>query len=89
MDVSHPDSPSYGKHWSATQVAEHFAPSQDTIDAVRAWLAEEGVHPDRIRLSFAKNWIEFNATATEAEALIQAEYQVYKHRQTGHTHVGE
>lgn len=89
MEVSHPESASYGKHWSASQVAKHFAPTDETIDAVRGWLTEEGIHPDRINLSVAKNWIEFNATAEEAEALLRAEYQVYRHHQTGHVHVGK
>jgi tripeptidyl-peptidase-1 len=34
MDVSHPTSPNFGRHWTATQVAEMFAPSRDTVAAV-------------------------------------------------------
>lgn len=34
MDVSHPDSENYGKHWSAKEVAEMFAPSEETVSSV-------------------------------------------------------
>ncbi|OAA60408.1 protease s8 tripeptidyl peptidase [Niveomyces insectorum RCEF 264] len=77
-DVSHPDSPNYGRHWTAEQVADMFAPAPAAIDAVLAWLAEDGgLGPDRVRLSRGRNWVLFNATVAEAEALFQTEYHVY------------
>lgn len=45
MDVSHPQSPNYGRHWKAEDVHEMYAPSSDAVDAVRAWLQDSGV-PD-------------------------------------------
>lgn len=48
MDVSHPESDKYGRHWSAEDVANAFALSKDTSDAVKAWLASTGIHDDRI-----------------------------------------
>ncbi|KAF7975943.1 hypothetical protein HWV62_8231 [Athelia sp. TMB] len=85
-DVSHPNSPNYGKHWSAHEVAEKFAPSSDTIETVRAWLMQSGIGPERIRLTKAKTWIEVDATVEEAEALLNTEYHVYKHA-SGKEHV--
>ena len=85
-DVSHPDSPNYGKHWSAHEVAEKFAPSSDTIETVKAWLMQSGIDPERIRLTKAKTWIEVDATVAEAEALLNTEYHVYKH-DSGMEHV--
>lgn len=35
MDVSHPSSKNYGKHLSATEVHELFAPAQETVSAVK------------------------------------------------------
>lgn len=40
-----------GKHWTAEQVANTFAPHQETKDAVTDWLIESGI--DRSRLSFS------------------------------------
>ncbi|KAH7913799.1 peptidase S8/S53 domain-containing protein [Hygrophoropsis aurantiaca] len=79
-DVSHPDSPNYGQHWTAEQVVERFAPGNDTIDAVRNWLVDSGIAPERVQLSPGKGWIRvLNATVAEAEDLLRAEYYVYTH----------
>ncbi|KAH7913546.1 peptidase S8/S53 domain-containing protein [Hygrophoropsis aurantiaca] len=86
-DVSHPDSPNYSQHWTADQVAEKFAPANDTIDAVRAWLMASGIDSNRIQLSPGKGWMHVaNSTTAEAEKLLRAEYYVYIH-DTGVEHV--
>ncbi|TDL19226.1 subtilisin-like protein [Rickenella mellea] len=79
MSVSHPESPSYGKHWSPEKVVEHFAPSDGTVEAVKNWLADVGFSADRMRLSPSKGWLEVNVTTAEAEDLLKAEYHVYEH----------
>ncbi|KAG9312226.1 peptidase S8/S53 domain-containing protein [Chiua virens] len=84
--VSHPDSPNYGKHWSATEVASTFAPSRASVDAVRDWLLESGIEAHRIKLSASGGWLEFKATVQEAEDLLHTNYNVYGH-DTGAEHV--
>lgn len=79
MAVSHPSSPTYGRHFSAAEVVDTFAPSDDTIAAVTNWLTEAGLHRDRLRLSASKGWISVNATVAEIEDLLDTEYQVYTH----------
>lgn len=79
MSVAHPESPTYGQHWSPEQVASHFAPSEASISGVKSWLSDTGFHPDRIRISPSKGWIEVNATVAEVEDLLDAEYYVYTH----------
>ena len=86
-DVSHPESPNYGKHWSKQQIVETFAPTRETIDAVRGWLESEGISAERIRMSHARNWISFNATVREVERLLKTEYHTYKHATHGQSHV--
>ncbi|KZT04003.1 subtilisin-like protein [Laetiporus sulphureus 93-53] len=78
MDVSHPESPNYGKHWSSTKVAETFRPSKETVDTVRAWLIENGLEDDRVKLSFGGGWLKANVTIAEAERLLGTEYYVYQ-----------
>ncbi|KAJ7762293.1 subtilisin-like protein [Mycena maculata] len=85
-DVSHPDSPNYGDHWTAAQVAKTFAPSDETVETVKAWLISSGLSPDRLRVSPTKGWLEVNATVQEAEDLLLAEYHVYTH-DSGKEHV--
>ncbi|KAG9312210.1 peptidase S8/S53 domain-containing protein [Chiua virens] len=85
-DVSHPDSPNYGKHWSAAKVASTFAPSRTSVDAVRDWLLESGIEAHRIKLSPSGGWLEFKATVQEAEELLHTSYDVYGH-ETGTEHI--
>ncbi len=87
MDVSHPASPNYGKHWSAKQIAETFAPSQDTVNSVLSWLAEHGISGGRVKQSQSLNWLHADVTVSEAEDLLNTQYFEYKHRTTGQAHV--
>ncbi|KAJ6586409.1 peptidase S8/S53 domain-containing protein, partial [Mycena vulgaris] len=84
--VSEPESPSYGKHWSPEQVAQVFAPADETRAAVTAWLADAGFAPERLRLSRNKAWIHVDdASVGEVETLLGAEYHVYTH-ESGEEH---
>ena len=87
-DVSHPKSPSYGKHWTAGDIARTFAPSDETVDAIRNWLIASGIGEERIVLTRTKGWIQVDATVQEAEQLMNTEYNVYTHI-SGKEHVGE
>ncbi|KAJ7093316.1 subtilisin-like protein [Mycena belliarum] len=87
-EVAHPESSSYGKHWTAQQVADKFAPTAETIDAVIGWLVDGGFEKERVRVSGSRIWIELNSTVAEAEKLLNTEYHVYQHEETGKKHVG-
>lgn len=43
MDVSHPSSLNYGRHWSSEDVHAMYAPSSEAVDAVRGWLQDAGI----------------------------------------------
>ncbi len=79
MSVAHPDSSTYGQHWSAERVAKHFAPSEVTVSTVKSWLIDAGFHPDHLHFSRSKGWISVKALVSEAESLLKAEYHVYTH----------
>ncbi|KAH7927947.1 subtilisin-like protein [Leucogyrophana mollusca] len=85
-DVSHPDSPNYGDHWTPDQVATKFAPTKETINTVRDWLLQSGVDPARVEVSPGKGWLHVNSTVGEVEGLLRAKYYVYVH-DTGAEHV--
>lgn len=78
LSVSHPDSPDYGKHWSADRIVNHFAPSTETVEAVVDWLMQNGIDRSRQRLSTSKSWLQVNMTVAEVEELLKAEYHVYE-----------
>ncbi|CZR58938.1 related to tripeptidyl-peptidase I [Phialocephala subalpina] len=79
MDVSHPESPNYSKHWNSEEVVEMFAPEQSTVDTVRTWLIDSGIDASRITHSDNKGWLAFDATTEEAETLLLTEYHLYGH----------
>lgn len=84
--VSNPNSGSYAQHWTPRQIADIFAPSQESVDSVSDWLAESGIDPSRIAVSDSKAWINVNATVSEVESLIKTKYHIYEHS-SGHLHV--
>ena len=79
MAVSHPESPNYGKHYTPADVVDIFAPSNETITTVTNWLVDSGFAKNRLRLSANKGWILLEATTSEVEDLLKAEYHVYSH----------
>lgn len=85
MDVSHPESPNYGNHWSPAKVAQTFRPSKDSVDTVRTWLHQSGIEPHRVKV--AGGWLTADVTVEEAEELLGTEYYVYEH-ENGATQVG-
>ena len=87
MDVSNPASPNYGKHWTAKEVAEAFAPSDVTIRSVARWLADAGITSDRVKQSPGLNWLHADIKVHEAESLLKTKYYQYTHAETGQTHV--
>ena len=83
MDVSDPRSPNYGRHWSADKVAETFAPLKETTEKVTKWLLETGIGEHRISHSQGRNWLQFDASVSEAESLFNTEYYIYEHKRDG------
>lgn len=64
-----------------------FAPSNEAVENVRAWIESAGIAPGRISQSYNKQWLQFDAHASEVEQLLQTEYYIYSHADTGSTHV--
>ena len=83
MVVSHPDSPGYGKHWSATDLVDKFKPTTQTAEDVVRWLVDSGIPRDRLALSINRGWIHFHAAAAQVEELFQTEYCVFTHEDSG------
>jgi tripeptidyl-peptidase-1 len=84
LDVSHPKSPNFGKHWTAKQIAETFAPAKDTVDAVSAWLSESGI--TGFSQSQSLTWINAKVTVEQAERLLQTSFYEYVH-ENGKSHI--
>lgn len=70
------------------EIHELFAPRKNTVDMVSAWLQDSGIAAHRISQSANKQWLQFDATTSEVEALIETEYYHYAHYATGKTNIG-
>ncbi|KAF7976404.1 hypothetical protein HWV62_6801 [Athelia sp. TMB] len=86
--ISHPDSPTFGSHMSAAEVNAAFAPSRKTLHSVVDWLAGAGISKERLRLTHNQAWVELNATAAQVEELLNTEYHLYVHAETGAEQIG-
>lgn len=51
---STPGSENYGKHMTADEVIDFFAPHESTSDAVMEWLVDSGIGEDRLAISVNK-----------------------------------
>jgi len=88
MDVAHPASPNFGKHWSAADVHGAFAPTEETMESVKAWLVAAGIASERIRHYENRAWLAFEGTVAEAEALFKTEYYEHAHTSRNELRVG-
>ena len=79
MDVAHPDSPTYGQHWTPEKVVDFFAPGESTVRSIRKWLNTSGISENKLRISPNKGWIELNVSVGTAELLLDTEYHIYEH----------
>ncbi|KKY28894.1 putative protease s8 tripeptidyl peptidase [Phaeomoniella chlamydospora] len=88
MDVSHPNSSNFGKHWTAEQVHDAFAPTEEAIQLVREWLISSGIEDRRIIHSENKGWIALEVPVETAERLFLTEYYEHEHIETGKIRIG-
>ncbi|KAF3768143.1 subtilisin-like protein [Cryphonectria parasitica EP155] len=82
-EQSNPASPRFGKHLSADEVIDLFAPSETSVAAVMDWLTASGISADRLSLSANKQWIQFDAQTHEVEDILFADFYVFTDVTTG------
>jgi tripeptidyl-peptidase-1 len=86
MDVSHPSSSNYGKHLSAEDVHDIFAPSEETLQIVKEWLLSSGIEEDEVLHFTNKGWLAVDIPAHHAEKLFATEY--YEHEFSNSMRIG-
>ncbi|KAH9923706.1 family S53 protease [Epithele typhae] len=80
-DVSTPSSANYGKHLSKAEVNELVAPTQESIDAVNAWLAENDI--TATSTTSTGSWLSFEVPVSKANELFDADFTVFTHDDSG------
>ena len=82
MDVASPISPKYGRHWTAEEVRQTFAPTAAALNDTTNWLQDSGIVPSRITRTGNGGYLTFDATIDELERLLKTEYYLYQHSHT-------
>ncbi|KAH9972912.1 family S53 protease-like protein [Russula compacta] len=85
LDVSTPSSPNYGKHLSKEEVGAFVVPKPETLAAVNAWLAENGLNGSST--SPFGDWISVQVTVGLANELFATQFSEFTHESTGETTV--
>ncbi|KAH9847188.1 family S53 protease [Lenzites betulinus] len=85
MDVSTPSSALYGQHLTKEEVEKFVAPSPDSVAAVNAWFAENGIEAKSI--SPAGDWLSFSVPVSKANELLDADFSIFTHQETGQTSI--
>ncbi|KAI0059034.1 subtilisin-like protein [Artomyces pyxidatus] len=85
-EVSDPAHPKYGAHLSKAEVAALVAPHPDTHELVHSWLAHHGIPSSSVSTTHGGDWLTVsNVPVSQADALLGASYQVYRHAETDDT----
>ena len=70
-DSAHPTSPNFGRHWTAEEVNDRFAPSDDTIQTVRDWLVSHGISDSGIVVTANKGLGRRRSACVQSRGDIQ------------------
>ena len=77
VEVSNPSHARYGQYLSASEIHDLIAPSDETINLVKEWLQEHGIHA--ATLSPTKDWLSVSLPVEKAEELLETSYSVFRH----------
>ncbi|KAH9062408.1 subtilisin-like protein [Lactarius vividus] len=84
--VSNPNHPRYGKYLSKEQVAELVSPPPKTFELVNSWLEYHGVPSSSISMTHGGTTLTLSGVSIiQANALLGASYQLYRHVETNET----
>ncbi|KAH9005248.1 subtilisin-like protein [Lactarius hatsudake] len=85
-EVSEPAHPRYRAHLTKEQVADLVAPRPETFELVNSWLEHHGISSSSISMTHGGNTLKLKGlSVTQANTLIGASYQVYRHVERGET----
>ncbi|KAG0239376.1 peptidase S8/S53 domain-containing protein [Mortierella sp. GBAus27b] len=82
-EISTPGHPNYRKFMSADELYALLDPSKESTDKVFSWLKPFGIEATQDH-----HWIKFDLTISQAQVLLQTNYNVYRNREDGKTTVG-
>ncbi|KAH9036741.1 subtilisin-like protein [Lactarius deliciosus] len=85
-EVSEPGHPRYRAYLTKEQVAELVAPRPETLELVNSWLEHHGISSSSISMTHGGNTLMLKGVSvTQANTLLGASYQLYRHVESGET----
>ncbi|KAH9023934.1 subtilisin-like protein [Lactarius hengduanensis] len=85
-EVSEPRHPRYRSYLTKEQVAELVAPRPETLELVNSWLKHHGISSSSISMTHVGNTLMLkDVPVTQANTLLGASYQLYRHIKRGET----
>ncbi|KAH9060371.1 subtilisin-like protein [Lactarius deliciosus] len=85
-EVSEPGHPRYRAHLTKEQVADFVAPRPETLELVNSWLEHHNISSSSVSTTHGGSTLKLNGVSvTQANTLLGASYQVYRHVEIGET----
>ncbi|KAH9062381.1 subtilisin-like protein [Lactarius vividus] len=85
-EISQPGHPRYRAYLTKEQVAELVAPRSETLELVNSWLKHNGISSSSISMTHGGNTLKLkDVSVTQANTLLGASYQLYRHVERGET----
>ena len=83
MSISDPNSPKYGQHWTAAEVARITRPSSSASLHVSNWLRSIAIDDARVTRSSDESYLHLSLTAHEAGRLLSTKFHYFTNPATG------
>ncbi|KAH9033144.1 subtilisin-like protein [Lactarius hengduanensis] len=85
-EVSEPGHPRYRAYLTKEQVAELVAPRPETLELVNSWLEHHAISSSSISMTHGGSALMLKGVSvTQANTLLGASYQLYRHVESGET----
>ncbi|KAH8997701.1 subtilisin-like protein [Lactarius hatsudake] len=85
-ELSEPGHPRYRAYLTKEQVADLVAPRPATLELVNSWLEHHGISSSSISMTHGGNTLTLKGVSvTQANTLLGASYQLYRHVERGET----
>lgn len=77
-EVSDPGHSRYGQHLTAEEIHDLVKPSSESVELVKAWLADHGIADHSFNPS--QDWVSIVVPIEKAEQMLDTTYSRYKHK---------
>ncbi|KAH9170162.1 subtilisin-like protein [Lactarius sanguifluus] len=85
-EVSEPGHPRYRAHLTKEQVADLVVPRPQTLELMNSWLEYHGISSSSVSMTHGGNTLKLKGVSvTQANTLLGASYQLYRHIERGET----